>query len=64
MFFSSYYLSGKIDAFFCKSTLYINGLSNSEQFDSMCLDYVYQIVGSVIFSENTRIIYIFLTLQV
>ena len=34
--------------FFHKSTLSINGFCNSEQFDSICLDYAYQLVDSVL----------------
>ena len=34
--------------FLRKSTLYINDLSNSEQFNSRCFDYAYQIVESAI----------------
>ena len=48
LFVSSYYLSGRVHRFLRKSTLYINGLSNSEKFDLICLDYAYQIAKSVI----------------
>ena len=34
--------------FLHKSTLYINGFCKSEQFDSICLDYGYQLVKSVL----------------
>ena len=34
--------------FLHKCTLYINGFCNSEQFDSICLDYAYQLVESVV----------------
>ena len=34
--------------FLHKATLSINGFCNSEQFDSICLDYAYQIVVSTI----------------
>ena len=34
--------------FLHKSTLSINGFCNSEQFDSICLDYAYQLVESVL----------------
>ena len=44
VFFSLYNLSGRIHHFFCKSTLHINGFSDSDQFDSICLDYAYQLV--------------------
>ena len=44
----TYYLSGRIHPFLRKCTLYINGFSNSDQFDSICLDYAYQIVKSVV----------------
>ena len=47
-FFFSYHLSGIIHRFFLKSTLYINGFCNSEQLDSICLDYGYQLVESVV----------------
>ena len=49
VFCSSYSLPGRIYRFFRKPTLYINGYSNSEQFDSICLDYAYQLVESVVF---------------
>ena len=48
VFFSLYNLPGRIHRFFRKSTLYINGFSNSKQFDSICLDYAYQLVESVV----------------
>ena len=48
VFFSLYNLPGKIHRFFRKSTLYVNGFSNSDQFDSICLDYAYQLVESVV----------------
>ena len=48
VFFSLYNLSGRIYHFFRKSTLYINGFSNSDQFDSICLDHAYQFVESVV----------------
>ena len=41
-------LSGRKHRFLRKSTLYINGFCNSEQFDSICLDYVHQLVESVV----------------
>ena len=47
-FFFSYYLSGRKHRFLHKSTVYINGFYNSEQFDSICLDYVYQLAESVV----------------
>ena len=34
--------------FLHKSTLSINGFCNSQQFDSICLDYAYQLVESVL----------------
>ena len=46
VFFSLYNLLGRIHYFFRKSTLYINGFSNSDQFDLICLDYTYQLVES------------------
>ena len=46
--FSLYNFPGRIHHFFCKSTLYINGFSNSDQFDSIYLDYASQLVESVI----------------
>ena len=48
VFFSLCNLPGRIHRFFRKSTLYINGFSNSKQFDSICLDYAYQLVESVV----------------
>ena len=42
--FSLYNLSGRIYHFFRKSTLHVNGFSNSDQFESICLDYAYQLV--------------------
>ena len=48
VFFSLYNLPGRIHRFFRKSTLYMNGFSNSKQFDSICLDYAYQLVESVV----------------
>ena len=48
VFFSSYNLPGRIHRSFRKSTLYISGFPNSEQFDSICLDYAYQLVESVV----------------
>ena len=43
-----YNFPGRIHHFFHKSTLYMNGFSNSDQFDSICLDYAFQLVESVI----------------
>ena len=34
--------------FLHKSTLYINGFCNCEQFESVCLGYAYQLVESVL----------------
>ena len=48
MFFSLYNLPGETQDFFHKSTLYINSFSNSDQFHSICLDYAYQLVESVV----------------
>ena len=49
VFFSSYYLSVRIHSFLRESTLYIlNSFYNSEQFDSICSDYAYQLVESVV----------------
>ena len=48
VFFSLYNLSGRMHHFFRKSTLYIKVFSNSEQFDSICLDSAYQLVESVV----------------
>ena len=48
VFFSLYNFPGRIHHFFHKSTLYMNGFSNSDQFDSICLDYAFQLVESVI----------------
>ena len=47
VFFPSYYLCDRIHRFLCKSALYMNDCSNSEQFNSICLDYAYQFVESV-----------------
>ena len=64
VFFSLYNLPGETHHFFRKSTLYINGFSNSEQFDSIYLDYAYQLVESVVthgkYENNMHL----LTLQV
>ena len=49
--------------FLYKSTLSINGFCNSEQFDSICLDYAYQLVESVL-SHGKYEITCRLTLQV
>ena len=53
----SYNLPVRIHHFFRKSTLNIDRFSNSEQFDSICLDYVYQLVESVVshgeYEDNT-----------
>ena len=62
VFFSWNYLSGRIDRFLHKSTLYINGLSNTEQFDSTFLDYAYQIVELVTSLEKHKENKYFLTL--
>ena len=48
VFFSSYSLRGRMYYFSRQPTLYINGFRNSEQFDSICLDYAYQLVESVV----------------
>ena len=48
--FPSFCLSGRIHIFFRESTLCINGFSSSEQFDSIYLDYAYQLVGSVVYN--------------
>ena len=48
MFFPLYNLPGETHHFFCKSMLYINGFSNSDQFHSICLGYAYQLVESVV----------------
>ena len=49
VFFSSYYLSvSRIHSFLRESTLYINGFYNSEQFDSICLGYAYELIESVV----------------
>ena len=48
VFFSLYNFPGRIHRFFHKSTLYINGFSNSDQFHSICLDYASQFVESVV----------------
>ena len=48
VFFSLYNFFGRIHHFFRRSILYINGFSNSDQFDSICLDYAYQLVESVV----------------
>ena len=50
MFLISYSLPGRIYRFFYKPTLYINGYSNSEEFETICLDYAYQVVESVVSS--------------
>ena len=47
VFFSSYYFSG-MNRFLRKSTLYINDFSNNEQFDTIYLDYAYELVESVV----------------
>ena len=39
----TYVLNRQKFRFLLKCTLYINGFYNSEQFDSICLDYVYQL---------------------
>ena len=44
----TYVLNKQKSRFLHKSTLYINGFCNSEQFDSICLDYAYQLVESVV----------------
>ena len=41
--------------FLHKSTLYINGFCNCEQFDSICLDYGYQLVKPVLSHGNYEI---------
>ena len=48
VFCSSNYLSGRIHRFPRRSTLHVNGFSNSERFDSICLDCAYQLVDLVI----------------
>ena len=48
VFFSLYNFPGRINHFFCKSALYIKGFSNSDQFNSICLDYAPQLDESVI----------------
>ena len=48
MFFSLYNFPGRIHHFFRKSTLYMNDFSNSDQFHSICLDYAFQLVESVV----------------
>ena len=45
---SKNYLSGRKHCLLHNSTLYVNGFCNSEQFVSICLDYVYQLVESVV----------------
>ena len=63
VFFSSYRLPGIIHRFFHKPTLYINGCHKREQFDSICLDYAYQLVEPVV-SSGMRVARSVLTLQV
>ena len=59
MSFSLYNFPGGTHHFFHKSTLYINGFSNSHQFDSIYLDYAYQLVKSVVthgkFEDNMHL---------
>ena len=44
----TYILSKRKLCFLHKCTLYINGFCNSEQFDSIHLDYAYQLIKSVV----------------
>ena len=48
VFFSLYTFFGRTHHFFGKSTLYINGFSNSDRFDLICLDYAYKLVEAVV----------------
>ena len=49
--------------FLQKSTLYINGFCNNEQFDPICLDYAYQLVKSVVSQGKYEDMLKLLTLQ-
>ena len=44
----AYILNKQKLRFLHKSTLYIKGFCNSEQFNSICLDYAYQLDKSVV----------------
>ena len=52
VFFSSYCLSGRIHRFLRKSILHTKSFSNGDQFDSICLNYAYQPVESVVYYGN------------
>ena len=48
VFFTSYYLCGRIHRFLSMSTLHMNGLCICKQFNSRYIDYAYQLIESVI----------------